>query len=419
MLTRSITQFTKSFRGLPRAVWLLSAVSLINRTGAMVICFMTLYLTQALHFNIKDAGYIMSCYGVGSIAGAYLGGYLTDRFGYYRVQIATLWGGGALLLVLMTIKEFWLLCFMTFLWSLVSEAFRPANTVAIKQHSDEATRTRSMSLMRVAVNLAISIALIVGGLLASLGWNWLFWADALTCFGAAVMLRLSLKEKNPTPQYKAPKSKEIDLKGSTQTLINKSAYRDSDYLLFIFLTFLGATVFMQIVWTVPAFFKEIYGWPEAMIGMMSAVNGIAVMTIEMPLIFRIENRRAPMYFVRLGLALYGIAYLCFLLPKEMAFFWGVFYMIIISFGEIFVMPFSTSWATKRAGEVKTGQYMALYSISYAVANVVAPMMGTQIIAAFGFSTLWVVSAIIALFTLLGFYYLEHRQSDTFLQEQKS
>jgi predicted MFS family arabinose efflux permease len=407
MFTKSITQFTKSFKGLPPAVWLLSAVSLINRSGAMVICFMTLYLTQALHFNIKDAGYVMAFYGIGSIAGAYLGGYLTDKFGYYRVQIATLLGGGALLLVLMLMHDFWFLCFITFLWSLVSEAFRPANTVAIKQHSDEVTRTRSMSLMRVAVNLAISVALIVGGLLASLGWNWLFWADALTCFGAAIMLRLSLKEKSPPPQNKVTDERiELEVIGKTG---NGSAYRDADYLLFVFLTFLGATVFMQILWTVPAFFKEIYGWNEAMIGMMCAVNGIAVMTIEMPLIFRIENRRKPMYFVRLGIALYGLAYLCFLLPKEWGFFLGLNYMIVISFGEIFVMPFSTSWATKRAGKLKTGQYMALYSIAYSVSNVVAPMMGTQIIAAFGFSTLWVVSAFIALVALLGFYYLEKRQ----------
>jgi MFS family permease len=265
MITKSISQFTNSFRGLPRAVWLLSAVSLINRSGAMVISFMALYLTQALHFNIKDAGYIMSCFGAGSIAGAYLGGYLTDRLGYYRVQIATLIGGGILLLVLMLMRDFWALCFITFIWSLVSEAFRPANTVAIKQHSDEATRTRSMSLMRVAVNLAISFALIVGGLLASLGWNWLFWADALTCFGAAIMLKMSLQEKS-TPE-KATGERIQATVGEKQG--SNSAYRDKDYLLFILLTFLGATVFMQIMWTVPAFFKVEYGWNEATIGMMA------------------------------------------------------------------------------------------------------------------------------------------------------
>jgi predicted MFS family arabinose efflux permease len=409
-----LTQFVNSFRGLPREVWLLSAVSLINRSGAMVICFMTLYFTQALHFDIKNAGYIMSFYGFGAIVGTYLGGYLIDRFGYYQVQWLTLLGGGVLLLVVMLMRDFWFLCGAIFLWSMVSEAFRPANTVAIRQHSDETTRTRSMSLMRVAVNLAISFALIVGGLLVSLGWNWLFWADALTCFGAALMLRFYLKEKSAPPQYKKAKSNGGQAIGEKQSVIdekkdNTSAYRDKDYLIFIFSTFLGATVFMQIMWTVPAFFKEIYGWHEAKIGAMSAINGIAVMTIEMPLIFRIEKRRAALYFVKIGLFLYGLAYIAFLLPTEWAFFIAVFYMIVISYGEIFVMPFSTSWATKHAEGKQIGQYMALYSMAYAVSNVVAPMMGTQIIAAFGFSTLWVVSGIIAVIAMLGFYFLEKRQ----------
>ena len=412
MILKSITHFTNSFRGLPREVWLLSAVSLINRSGAMVICFMTLYFTQALHFEIRDAGYIMSCFGLGAIIGTYIGGYLVDRFGYYHVQWLTLLGGGVLLLVLMQIKGFWWLCFVTFLWSLVSEAFRPANTVAIRQHSDEATRTRSMSLMRVAVNLAVSVALIVGGLLVSLGWNWLFWVDALTCFGAAFILRLYLKEKSTPPQYFKSAG---DSEQATAGEKANSAYRDKDYLVFIFFTFLGATVFMQIMWTVPAFFKEIYGWNEAFIGAMSAVNGIAVMIIEMPLIFKIEKLRPKMYFVRLGILLYGIAYLAFLLPTSLAFFIAIFYMIVISFGEIFVMPFSTSWATKHADGKQIGQYMALYSMAYAVSNVAAPMMGTQIIAAFGFHTLWLVSGVLSVITFFGFYYLEKRQ----VQEQKN
>ena len=253
MVVKTITQFTNSFRGIPREVWLLSVVSLINRSGAMVICFLTLYLTSALHFDIKSAGYILSCFGIGSIIGAYIGGVLTDFYGYYRVQWLTLVCHGIGLWAVMFFADFWSLCIgMTFI-GMVSEAFRPANSVAIKQHSDEKTRTRSMSLMRVAVNLAISVALIGGGLLVALGWKWLFIIDGLTCFGAAAMLIFSLKEKkqistqNVPPQYNDKKSV------ITNT---RSAYRDKKYLLFIISTFVGATVFMQIMWTVPAFFKQ-------------------------------------------------------------------------------------------------------------------------------------------------------------------
>ena len=410
MVLKTISRFTNSFRGIPREVWLLSVVSLINRSGAMVICFLTLYLTSALHFDIKSAGYILSCFGIGSIIGAYMGGLLTDFYGYYRVQWLTLVFHGIGLWAVMFFTDFWVLCIgMTFI-GMVSEAFRPANSVAIKQHSDEKTRTRSMSLMRVAVNLAISVALIGGGLLVALGWKWLFIVDGLTCFGAAAMLIFSLKEKkqisaqNPPPLREESFGQYIDSKSvDTNT---RSAYRDKKYLLFIFSTFIGATVFMQIMWTVPAFFKGVYGWNEATIGAISAINGIAVMTLEMPLIFQIEHKRKPMWFVRLGILCYAVSYLAFTFPASLSWYLAVFFMICVSFGEIFVMPFSTSWATKQGSEARQGQYMALYTIAYSTSNVIAPMMGTQVIAAFGFTALWWVSAGLSAVAFLGFGYLD-------------
>jgi MFS family permease len=284
-----IHYITNSFKGLPTEVWLLSAVSLINRSGAMVISFMTLYLTQALAFDIRSAGYVMSSYGIGSIVGAYIGGQLTDMYGYYKVQFWTLVGSGVFLFIAVWIRDFWLMCATMFIFSVISEAFRPANSVAIKQHSTEETRTRSFSLMRAAVNLAISVALVVGGILASMGWHWLFYADAITCLGAAFIVRYYLKEKQPTI---VPLITSHTPSVFSDKKVEKSAYKDSDYLLFVILTFVGATVFMQIMWTVPAFFKDIYGWSTALIGIMAAINGIAVLCIEMPLIFRIENKRA-------------------------------------------------------------------------------------------------------------------------------
>ena len=285
---------------------------------------------------------------------------------------------------------------------MAAEAFRPANTVAIKQHSTESTRTRSMSLMRVAVNLAISLALIVGGLLVSLGWQWLFIVDAFTCFAAAGMLLFLLKEKKqPSQEESIPMiTPQYILKNDS-----KSPYVDKKYLLFIFSTFVGATVFMQIIWTVPVFFKQVYGWNEATIGFVSAINGIAVMTLEMPLIFRIENKQRPMWFVRLGIVCYAISYLAFTLPTSLSWFLATFFMILISFGEIFVMPFSTSWATRQGTEARQGQYLALYTMAYSISNVMAPMVGTQVIAAFGFTAFWFVLGGMSAVAFAGFWYL--------------
>ena len=112
-----------------------------------------------------------------------------------------------------------------------------------------------------------------------------------------------------------------------------------------------------------------------------------------------------MWFVQLGIAFYGISYLAFILPTAWALGIAIFYMIAISFGEILVMPFSTSWATMRSGDARQGEYMALYGMAYSFTNITSPMLGTQVIAAYGYTTLWIMMAIMAAVAGLGFYYL--------------
>jgi predicted MFS family arabinose efflux permease len=422
-----LTTLRQSFSGIPRIIWLLSSVSLINRTGTMVVCFLTIYLTQQLGFDLRSAGYVLVCYGIGTIGGLYIGGWLTDKIGYKQVQMWSLVLAGASFIATMYVRDFWVMCGMTFLFAFFGDAFRPANQVAIRMNSDEATRTRAFSLMRIAVNLAISIALVGGGLLVRLGWEWLFWVDGLTCFGAALLLYFFVNEKITPPQYISDFGGEIsevevvesemqvllidDKKGvDNAQLPTLSAYHDRDYLLFVFLTLIGATVFMQIMWTVPVFFKEIYHWNEAQIGLANALNATLIMVIEMPLIFRIENKKPAMWFVRLGIVLYGLAYLGFFLPPFWAILAVVIYMTTISFGEIFVMPFSTSWATKRSGTARQGQYMGLYGMAYSVSNVIAPFIGTQVIAAFGYSALWLLMLGLSGVAFVGFWYLEQKKS---------
>jgi predicted MFS family arabinose efflux permease len=416
MKTLLSTLFT-SFSGIPRIIWLLSGVSLINRTGTMVVCFLTIYLTQQLGFDLRSAGYVLVFYGIGTIAGLYSGGWLTDKIGYKRVQMWSLLLAGMAFIGTMYVREFWTMCSMTFLFAFFGDAFRPANQVAIRMNSDEATRTRAFSLMRIAVNLAISVALIGGGLLVRLGWEWLFWVDGLTCFAAALLLYFFVNEKKTPPQYISDFGGEISENTRvevemTQQSSEISAYKDGDYLIFVFLTLIGATVFMQIMWTVPVFFKEIYHWNEAQIGMANALNAMLIMVIEMPLIFRIENKKSAMWFVRLGIVLYGLAYLAFFLPANWAVLAVILYMFPISFGEIFVMPFSTSWATKRSGTSRQGQYMGLYGMAYSVSNVIAPFIGTQVIAAFGYSALWVLMLAMSAVAFLGFWYLEQKNRNS-------
>ncbi len=148
-----LTLYYNAFKGLSRDIWILSAVTFINRAGAMVLPFLTVYLNGALSFSLKETGWIVSCFGLGSILGTYAGGWLTDRFGYYKVQLWSLLLAGGMFFVLMYMNEFYEFCIVIFLTSTIADAFRPASMVAIGVYSKPENRTRSVSLIRFAINL--------------------------------------------------------------------------------------------------------------------------------------------------------------------------------------------------------------------------------------------------------------------------
>ncbi len=401
MLSKFYRHWRSSFSGIPKAIWFLAFINLVNRLGGMVVVFITIYLTKELHFGIREAGYVMVFFGAGAFTGAFFGGKLTDKFGYYPVQFWSLIANGVVLVSLIPIRDFWLMCGAVFLMSVTSDVFRPANSVAIARNSAPENRTRSISLMRMAFNMGWTVAPALGGLIvAAFGWTWMFWLDGLTCIAAALTLRWLMPPKPEDAAAQSVENKEVDAKSN-------SPYLDRPFLWFVFLTFLNAVVFMQLLWTVPIFWKDGYHWSESYIGLMMALNGLMVFVIEMPLIFRLEGRRPQLDYVRMGLIMYAFAYLAFVMPLG-AFAAAVLFTVIISFGEMFVMPFSSNYVYGRASGSKQGQYMALYTMAYSVANVLAPLFGTQIIAAWGYSTLWYLSAILAGVTWLGFWFLDKK-----------
>ena len=74
--------YLNTFKGLSKEIWWLALITLINRAGTMVIPFLSLYLKENLHFKVTDVAWVMSAFGLGSVAGSWLGGKLTDTLGY-------------------------------------------------------------------------------------------------------------------------------------------------------------------------------------------------------------------------------------------------------------------------------------------------------------------------------------------------
>jgi len=394
-IERIYVAYKSSFAGINNEVWWLSLVMLINRSGAMVIPFMSLYLTTALGFTLTQAGFVMGAYGLGSILGAYLGGELTDRFGSYRVQLVSLAGGGTIVFSLIFLKSFESIVSAVFLFALISDTLRPANSVAVSHFSDESNRVRSFSLMRLAINLGFSIGPALGGLISGMaGFKWIFLVDSITCFGALYIL----KKYIPSSSVVIAETEKITPNSSSIA----TAYKDYYYLIFIVLVMLYGTIFFQFFSSIPVFWKIGNSFNEIKIGLLLGLNGLLIALFEMPLVRWMQKKYPHYNTIPLAFGLLGISYICLMIP-DFALPAAVLFIVLLSLSEMLSMPFMLNFSINRASEERKGQYMALYSIAYGLAHIAAPVVGMRYAERFGFDPLFVLLGCISLAGTISFW----------------
>ncbi len=365
----------------------------------MVLLFTSLYLTNELHFSIGEAGFIMSFYGAGSVAGSYAGGWLTDKFNYYNTMLFALIASGFILLLIIPMKSMWSLIAVIFFYSFAADMFRPANSVAIADYSTPENRTRSVSLIRLAVNLGFSLGPAMGGVIAIwLGYKWLFIIDAFSSFAAAAMLYVYLPRKqNSVPVKETEKAAPKSL----------SAYRNYTFLVFIFLVAVYGSCFFQLFASVPQYFSKVPKYTEDVIGYLLALNGLLVVIIEMPLIFYIEKTKKMFSYIVAGTLCIPVAFYI-LKTGEGALAWAITYTLVITISEILAMPFMMNYVLSNSPSDRQGQYSALYSIAFGISIIAAPLVGLGIAEKSGFDNMFNFFIVTGIITAIGFMLLGRR-----------
>ncbi|OAD44653.1 MFS transporter [Polaribacter atrinae] len=387
------TDYINTFRGLSSEVWWLSLITFINRSGTMVIPFLSLYLTKSLHFSLTDVGWIMSFFGLGSVVGTWIGGKLTDKIGYYKVMLVSLFGTGILFVFLQYAATFNQFCLGIFTVMLVADAFRPAMFVALSAYSKPENKTRSVTLIRLAINLGFSAGPAIGGLIITgIGYAGLFWMDGITCALAAFLL---LKVLHPK---KAKVQDEIKVENPI------SVYKDKAFWVFFIAMFIFGFVFMQYFSTIPLYYSDKRFLSEFEIGLLMGLSGLFIFLLEMPLIKWLEDlKKSKVKLIALGLFLVGFSFIILNLTGWVGVL--IIGILLMSIGEMIAFPFSNAFAIDRAEKGNKGEYMALYSIAFSLSHIFSHNVGMQLVAKFGFDTTWMLVTAFAFVGVLILMYL--------------
>jgi MFS family permease len=398
--------YRQAYSGLPRRAWILFAVNLVNSSGAMVLFFLSLYLTRKLGFTTARAGLALSLYGAGSLAGALAGGWLADRVGSIRIQKTSLAMSGALLIALGQARTAAAILPLLFVIALFWGMLYPANATSMSRICPAELRIKGFALNRLAGNLGATIGPAVGGVLALRDYRLLFWADGLTSLAAAAVFAALWREPRAKGETKGEgegekaaeaigerpgEAPDTERSGAAAAAAAepRSPWRDPPFLALLLIFLVWSAVFIQLFATFPLYMRNAYGLAENRIGQLFVVNTLIIVFLEMILMEKV--RKYPLArMINLSFLLVGAG--LGLLPLGRSFAFAAFCMAILTFGEMLSMPLATALIAGRAGAENCGRYMGMFSFSFSLAFIIAPAAGTAIYDRFGDDMVWVVCA---------------------------
>lgn len=380
MFKNLLRRYFSNFKGFSREIWILTLITFINRAGTMVLPFLSKYLKEDLHFSYSQVGWIMVCFGTGSMVGSWLGGKLSDKIGFYRIMIFSLFTSGIALLAMQFITTFTGLCIGMFSLMAIADMFRPAMFVSLSVYAKPENRTRALTLVRLAINLGFAAGPALGGLIImNIGYKGLFWADGATCILAIIIFWLMVKERKTNVISKEEKQN-IDAE-------RVSVFKDKPFWIFLVSCVISGILFFQLFTTIPLYHKEQFNLTEFQTGLLLTMNGIMIFFLEMPIVGYVERKKIDkVKMVSLGCLMMAISLFLMLIQTWVGILMVM--MVFMTFAEMFVFPFSNSFAISRAPKGHEGRYMAIFTMSYSLAHILSAKVGMGIIDHWSYQANW-------------------------------
>ncbi|MGW6737823.1 MDR family MFS transporter [Streptomyces sp. NPDC055013] len=382
--------------GLPREFWWLWTSTLVNRLGAFVATFMALYLTLDRGYSATYAGLVAALHGLGGVVSSIGAGVMTDRLGRRPTLLVAQASTAVSVAVLGFVHHPVAIAAVAFVVGAASNASRPAVQAMMADIVRPEDRVRAFSLNYWAINLGFAISSMAAGFIAEVSYLAGFLIEAGMTAVCAVVVFVKLPESRPE-RTKTEKAGEDEVRLGT-------VLRDRRFMSVVGLSFLVALIFQQGSVGLPVAMGDA-GFSAADYGLAIAVNGVLIVALQIPVTRFIERRDAGrILIVSSLLAGYGFGLTAFAGSV------GVFALTVCvwTLGEMLNAPTQTGLVVRLSPAQGRGRYQGMYTLSWSVAALVAPLMSGLVIDRFGAEWLWGLCAVIGTAAAIGYGTLMRR-----------
>jgi len=370
----------RQYLDLPRTIHILCLGTFINRAGSFVVLFLTFYLQERLQLGGLFATQAIGVFGLGTLLASLVGGHLADTIGRKAVMIAALLGGASVLVVFPRITQPWLILAAVLLFAFLADMYRPAASAMISDTVDAERRPHAYTLMYMAINLGAGVAPLVGGMLATRAFDYLFWGDAATSTVYAIIIALCV------PESLAGKTDSAELATVRESawVAYRRVFRDRTYIRFCLGTLFLSCAYMQAMSTLPLYMKSLSLGPDVY-GKCVAINGLMIVVLQVPMTHLI-GKFPRRLVIMLAAATVGIGFgLTGLAGTPSAFALTV---VVWTLGELMNAPLVPSIVSDLAPVDLRARYFGLLTMCFSGGNLIAAPIGGWVLVRFGPGWLW-------------------------------
>lgn len=366
-------------KNIPHNIWMLSAATLINRAGTMVLPFIALYSVEVMKVSIAESGMVIASFGIGALISAPFAGQLSDKIGSLRLMEISLFSSGTFLFFYSIVSDFTTFLILSFFWAVISESFRPASMSFISNEISTERRKTAFALNRLAINLGMSIGPVAGGILSTINFSLLFYIDGSTSLAAGLFLVFSRMKAHHKENLEKETTLETGLIPSVSVLNNKI------FLYFLFALIPVDIVFFQHIGALPLFVVGNLGFTKSIFGIVMGINTIMVILIEVPLNDAMRNWK-NWKSLSLGSVLAGIGFGILMFTTELHLL--ILSVIVWTFGEMILFPSASDYVAEISPPGKRGEYMGYFQMTFSTSLILGPLLGTKVLEDSGSVILW-------------------------------
>ena len=395
----------KVYADYPRLFWIVVGTSFIDGVGGTLLFpFFALYITQKFNVGMTQAGILLGMFSLFGMFGGMIGGALTDRFGRRQLILFGLVFSAISTLTFGLVTDIHIMYPIAAIVGVIGGLSGPAHNAMIADILPEEKRQEGFGILRVVGNFAWIIGPSIGGLVAKHNFFSLFVIDSLmSCIVAVLVFRLLPETK---PQVKREPNVVHQEESLWQTILGyRVALRDFAFMAFIVASIMMLFVYQQAYGSLSVYLRDMHGINPQGYGFLMTSSAITVVLFQFSVSRWLRNKK-PFLMMAFGTLFYMIGFTMFGLVSAYPLF--VTAIVVITIGEMIVVPISQGLAANFAPEQMRGRYMAVFGFSWAIPQTLGPGAAGYILDHFNPNLLWYIGGGLCALSAFSYYLLHIR-----------